>query len=736
MPPSLLPAVRAPRRVSLVPASGCLRVAVGFALACMAGAALSAPQETAGDGQSGTTQPDASRHGDEVTELDTVSVHGEWQGLGLDATAGTGALGTRSLIDTPFSVTVVGQEDIARRQAVTIGQIFINDPSVYTADAAATTNWWGLKIRGLGVRSYYIDGVPLLMEWGGEFPVESVESVQALKGLGGFMYGFGSPGGIISYQLKKPTDAPLLSTTFGYRNDSVLSAHVDAGGRVAGPGSLGYRLNAAIEHGDAYNSAGVDRKLVSLALEQPIGDDFTWHIEGFHEDSELTGEPLLFYWDLFEGDRLPRPTYDYRDVSVRNSFYRTETLHGTTGLEWRIGEDWNADFTVGYSRRKHYSNKMFADLLNEEGDYWGSAYNFAGVLRNTFSQLLVQGDLWTGTVRHQLALGAEYQRATDQWGNEWYWSNDFNGNLYLPQTFLVTRDIDFSLAPIEADSRQKALFASDTLHFGERWQAILGVRATDFEMLDLDGDPDFDSGYDTSATTPTAALIYKHDEHVAVYASYVESLEAGNRVDEIYANAGELLDATVSKQGEFGVKYDTARAGFTVAAFRVERAAQIDELRDDGLRYLTQDGLTLYRGLEAMGSFGVSDDLRLGLGATWLDASIEDVSPEYEAYRGNRPAGAARLQALANAEYRVPGVEGLSLHGNVRYFGDAWYSDENRVLSPSYTLAGVGFQYATALGGRPALLTGNVNNLFNHKYWQLGALGEAINASLGLRIDW
>ncbi|MCR6684912.1 TonB-dependent siderophore receptor [Pseudoxanthomonas sp.] len=729
MPTSRLPRPLVSRSFAPASAQPGLRAAIAVVFVAMAAAALAAPQEARDEAGRGDAR-------DPVTELDAVAVHGERQGLGLDTVAGQGALGARALIDTPFSVTVVDQEDIARRQAVTLGQIFINDPSVTTADAGGTTNWWGLKIRGLGVRSYYVDGVPMLMEWGGEFPVEAVESVQALKGLGGFMYGFGSPGGIVSYQLKKPTDAPLLATTFGYRTDGVFSAHVDAGGRVAGAGSPGYRINAAAEHGEAYNGAQVDRELVSLALVQPLGERLTWRFDGFHEDSRLGGEPILFYWDLYEGRRPPAPTYDYRDVSVRNAFYKTQTAHATTGLEWRINEAWSVDFSLGHSRREHYSNKMFADLLNAEGDYSGSAYNFAGVLRNTFSRLLVQGRLQTGAIGHELALGADYQRATDQWGREWYWSNDFDGNLYRPQTFLVTRDFDFSLEPVSADTRQKALFASDTLHLGRHWQAVLGLRSTDFEMLDLDGDPGYDSGYDVRATTPTAAVIYKPSARTALYASYVESLEAGSRVGETYANAGELLDATVSKQDEVGIKYDGARVGFTVAAFRVERAAQIEELREDGLRYLTQDGLTLYRGLEAIGSFGVGEDLRLGLGATWLDASIEDVSPEHADYRGNRPAGASRLQALANAEYRVPAVQGLSLHGNVRYFGDAWYADDNRVSSPSYALAGIGFQYRTTLAGRPALLTGNVNNLFDRKYWQLGALGEARNGSLSLRIDW
>lgn len=664
---------------------------------------------------------------------DTVVITGDR--VSQDRVADSGALGPRQLLDTPFSVTVVDADDIARRQANSVAQIFVNDPSVFSSSASATTNWWGAQVRGMGVRNYYVDGVPLDLTWGGEFALEPVESVEVLKGLTGFMYGFGTPGGVLKYETKKPTDRPLLSTALGYRNDGVFYGDIDAGGRFAGGAGLGYRLNVGGEYGDAYNSADVNRSLVSLALDYKLNENLTWFGNTLYEDSKLEHEPLYFYWDSYEGTALPRASYHYDDVTVRGSYYKAQTLNANTGLKWAFSSRWNAGVTVGYSRKEHYSNKMFGYVLNEEGDYEGEAYNFAGDLKNYVGQAIVQGQLETGVIRHELVMGAVYQRRTDQWGNEWYWSNDFNGNLYQPQPFVVTRDIDFSFAPISADERQTAFFASDTLYVGDRWQAILGARYTDYELLDRDGDAEVDSGYKTNEVSPTVALIFKPLQAVSVYGSYVESMEGGGRVGETYANFGELLSATVSRQYEVGAKYDHQRLTFTSAVFRVERAAQIDEFRD-GLRYLTQDGLTLYQGAEAIASVKATRNLRVGAGATYLHARIKDASPDNQDLEGNSPAGAAKWQVVANADYRVPAIPSLSVHGSVRYFGDAWYDDINRVRIPHRTLANAGFQYRTNLGGRGVSFTGNVNNLFNKKYWELNTLGEGINASLGMHIDW
>jgi iron complex outermembrane receptor protein len=53
------------------------------------------------------------------------------------------ALGSKALLDTPYSVTIVDADDIARRHANSIAQIFANDPSVYSSAPSGSTNWWG-----------------------------------------------------------------------------------------------------------------------------------------------------------------------------------------------------------------------------------------------------------------------------------------------------------------------------------------------------------------------------------------------------------------------------------------------------------------------------------------------------------------------------------------------------------------------------------------------------------------
>jgi len=681
--------------------------------------------------------PAAAQQGDDPLAQrvadDDIVVIGTHERLKQPVTSG--ALGEKSLLDTPFSATVVDKDEIAKRQATSIGQIFINDPGVFSFASAGTTNWWGTQIRGLGVRNYYVDDVPLLLYWGGDFPLEPVETVQALKGLTGFMYGFGSPGGAILYQTKRPTAQPMLTTELGYRSSSIRYGHIDAGGPV-GDGRLGYRLNLAGEQGTAYNEAGVNRWVGSLALDYAITPDLRWHASVMHEASKLEHEPFNIYWSEYEGSVLPEATQNYDDLNVDNSYYRTRTTALSTGLDWDMAADWTAKLNYGYTRKNHQSNKMFIDMLNKAGDYQGYAYNFANTNQTHFGQALVQGKLETGPIRHELVAGAGLQHNPGDFGtNGYYWGSDFTGNIHQEQTFRVTRDLDFSTAGGKSEDRQTALFISDTLHIGPQWQAIVGARRTQYKILDFDGDPAVDSSYRTTATTPTLALVYKPAEYVSLYGSYVESMEAGTRVGGDYVNAGEILGATISKQYETGVKYEHQSLSLTAAAFRVERANQIDTVTD-GLRYLSQDGLSIYKGVEFSGSYRVTSDLRLGLGALHLDPKIDKVSAGNEALEGNTPAEASRWQLLANADYQVPAVEGLRLHGNVRYFGKAPVADDNALYMPSRVLANAGFQYSTLIAGQRADITGNINNLFNKKYWSFSSFGEARNASLSVKFYW
>jgi iron complex outermembrane receptor protein len=656
---------------------------------------------------------------------------------GLKAITGNGALGDKPLIDTPFSVTVVDAADIDKRDATTIAQIFANDPAVFSFAVPGTVNWWGTQIRGLGVRNYYIDDTPLVLYWGGDFALESIESVEALKGVSGFMYGFGSPGGAISYRTKRPTAEPLISTELGYRGGSEFYGHLDMGGPLTDDGKLGYRINIAADQGTAYNDANVDRWLASLALEYQLTPDLKWYATATYDDTRLNREPFHIYWGTYEDAELPEVTYDYDKVNVGNSYYEAHTLAAATGFEWQFAPDWSAKLSYGYTSKLHHSQKTFIEMVNQAGDYRGEVYNFAEMDRNHFAQLMLQGEFETGPLRHEIVAGASAMFYNSDFGLDgYYYENDYNGNIYQDQPFLITKPANFDTAGSPYDDRQYALFLSDTIHLGDHFQAVVGARYNRFKIVDLDGDPSADSGYETNALSPTFALIYKPAPYVSIYGSYVEALEPGGRVGPEYVNVGEVLPATVSRQYEIGAKYERGALGFAAAAFRIERANTSDRLVGSD-RYLTQDGMTVFKGIEANASYRITKDFRFGLGAIYLDPLItaSTCDPSY-CVNGNIPFEAYKWQALANADYYVSAVPGLSIHANFRYFGKAPVDDTNFLFIPSHTSTSAGFQYETLIAGRKVAFTGNVNNLLGEKYWGLENFGEGRNGSLSVKVYW
>src|SRR5262245_16247152 len=87
---------------------------------------------------------------DSDSDLDTVIVNASRIGTSLEESASNGALGAKTLLDTPFSITVIDADEIAKRQVNSVAQLFVNDPSVVSNSPAATTAWWGTQIRGMG----------------------------------------------------------------------------------------------------------------------------------------------------------------------------------------------------------------------------------------------------------------------------------------------------------------------------------------------------------------------------------------------------------------------------------------------------------------------------------------------------------------------------------------------------------------------------------------------------------
>ncbi|AHV94156.1 tonB-dependent Receptor Plug domain protein [Bordetella holmesii 70147] len=173
----------------------------------------------------------------QVTQLPAVSVKAndtaEDDLENLRVPVNSGALGNRSQLETPFATTVVGSTELRDRQISKLGDVFALDASVN--DNGSSSGAWAsyLTVRGLQLdwqNSFRIDGNPF-PTYVTVLPYEQLEQIDLLKGATGFMYGFGSPGGMINYVTKKPTDDPLRAIDIGVQSNSLIHEHIDLGGR-------------------------------------------------------------------------------------------------------------------------------------------------------------------------------------------------------------------------------------------------------------------------------------------------------------------------------------------------------------------------------------------------------------------------------------------------------------------------------------------------------------------------
>ncbi len=652
-----------------------------------------------------------------ATDLDAVKVIAE------RTHTEAGALGDRALRDTPFAITAVGREQIEQRQVVSLGEAFLLDPSV-TTQVSAYASGWSSPIRNRGIDlnfdSYRVNGLQV-SSWGTEWPLEVMEQVDLLKGPGGFLYGFGAPGGIVNYITKKPTDVPTFSAQFGWREQGIVSGGIDVGGRFGNEQMFGYRFNAYQEKGETFNGGHVDRKVGALSLDARLSDALTWTFDGVFQSRDLREESPQYY---FRGlTSLPRPIAGDVDNSVPGTYYDTRSSLLSTALNWQINSDWKASLSYGVTTSWNDVNKIFAYIDDTNGDYAVNVYELGGKSEWKLAQALVQGSFGTGPLQHQLVAGVSHQTGLG-WDRPYEFSLIGRANLY--QRHGIRHDAVGSRVMTRGDETvQQAVFVSDTVDLGHGWSVLAGWRYNDFETK---------GAYHTYPVTPTYAVMFKPSEAVTLYASYIESLEAGSRVGNSYINAGDVLDPTISKQYEIGAKVEANRWNANVAAFRLERGANIDQLTDAGKR-LVQDGITLYEGVEASADLHLTDALTVGGGVTWLDPTYDKLSPGSAAQEGNRTVGAARWSGVLHATYQLPWVEGLETYAAVRYYGDVWYDADNTLKLPDYTLVNAGVGYRLLASGHPVTLRASVENLANRRYWSNAGVGLPRTFALSVRFD-
>lgn len=692
-------AATAPNR-PLRPLSAPLLIAAGVSLPCAVWAQTDTPD---------TTQAHS-------TLLPTVVVSADQDSpVRRSQRIDGGALGTRKQVDTPFSTRVVTSAEAKNMMAQTSNDLFKYDPAVtITGDNARGENSY-FSVRGLPLdmlNSIKLDG-QTFPGWDTELSLEPFEQVELLKGLSGFMYGFGSPGGIVNYVLKRPTDTPYRSVSVGYLSAGVFSEKLDVGGRFGQDDRFGYRFNLVNEEGNTAESNGhVRRQVASAALDFRITPDLTWSVDAFYQKRKTTG--TLFGMMFGSGLGIPDAGSISHSLTQPQNFYETEIASVGTGLDYRLSKNWRASVKYRFAKENRTNADSFLFVNDAAGDYSNTLY--AGLTRYFYQNVdaMLQGQFDTGPLKHDVVFGMGYQAQASEYDNSTGWNNGYllgNGNLY--SSTLLTNDAVSIGANLYKQSwtSQTAAYASDTVQITPRLSALLGVRYTQYRESAYTPDGAVSSQYRANPTTPTAAIMFKTDAYSTLYASYVESLQQGGAASNTNANYPQTFGPLRSKQYELGFKTDHRAWGANVALFRIDEGYDYTNTAN----VYVQSGTQRFTGLDASGWVKLASDWRLLGGVMWLNTKAVDIDdPTIE---GKRIFGTPRFTATGRIEYNPSYFRPLTVAFGGKYVGNMAVDAANMQFVPSYVTFDVSAKYSTEVAGKAVTLRAGINNLFNRRYW-------------------
>ncbi len=647
--------------------------------------------------------------------------------------ASVGVLGKTTLKNTPYSVEAFSRDFIDNRQARSLSEVARYDAAISLSNDDKTSENNAFSIRGIspdGATGQKIDGMNLRSR-ASDLPLEHIDQVDVLKGAGGFLYGFGAPGGIINYVLKRPTDELTRSFNMQATESGSLLLHGDIGGRFGIDENIGYRVNLVREDGETYiNDGDSKRNSASIALDWNLTPELTWQVDGLYANRKSYGG----YWAITpNSDGLPGnwiiaepPAPIDGDKRLMPDWMLYESEHRTFGTDllWGFSENWDMKLSYRYSSSYRYlmNPGVFTD---DSGNYSIQSWNYNNLFESYQTQGLVSGDFDTGSIKHDITVGLSHTRTvasnSDDLGTGLVLLNV--GNLSNPVDFPKTIDtLKKSDAEYSEYSKviRKEVFLSDTLHFGDNWDLILGARFG--SIKDEYGD------YEESAVTPTIAVIYRPTLWASVYASYIEAFEQGNVAPSSSENAGKVFDPMLSKQYEAGIKVEKENWSSNLALFQLNKGITYT----DSSNVFHQDDGALYKGVEVSASGHISSNLLLGASAMWLDAKDR---------QGDDIAGIAHEQYRIFGEFYVPKSEWV-LTGGISYTGERPLVSRGATEVGSVTLFDLGARYQLAVKGTPVALRANVENLTDKAYWVTQAGGGRITqgaprtAKIGVQISF
>ena len=677
---------------------------------------------------------------DSTVTLDTVKVEAS-----ADASAGglaapfaggqvasgsrVGILGTRSNLETPFSITSYTNELIQDKQAHGVGDVLQNDPGVRVA-------------RGFGnfQESYFIRGFILGSDdiaYNGLYGLlprqyistQLFERVEVLRGASAFLTGAapggGGIGGVINLVPKRAPNEPLNRFTVGYGTDSMLEASADVARRFGPDDSFGVRFNVAQRGGEgAIDDERSRNTAVFLGLDWR-GERARVSADIGYQDNRLkrTRPNVTLGAGVTSVPSAPEARKNYaQDWTYSNE----RDVFGSVRGEY----DFNDNITgwAAYGMRHSKEENSLANVTVTNGSTGdGNFYRFDNARKDTVNtgEIGLRAKAVTGPVKHEFVVSASHFDLEKKNAYVMDFSNRFQTNIYDPVSYgkptplaSAFRGNDMDDPAKQGVTRLTSYAIGDTMSFwDDRVVLTAGLRHQRLYAREYAYNTGVaGNAYEQSRNSPAAGIVFRVTPEVSLYANYIEGLVQGDTApltsnSAPVTNGGEMLAPYVSKQKEVGVKVERDGLGGGLAFFSTDKPRAFVNAQNT----FTAAGKDRHQGLELTTYGEVTRSVRVLGGLTWLDAKQRNTGSDVT--DGKRVIGVPEYQANLGVEWDIPGVQGLTVDGRVVYTGSSYADAANTLKVPGWTRFDAGVRYMTDIGGHLVTWRARVENIANRDYW-------------------
>ncbi len=620
-----------------------------------------------------------------------------------------GILGATSIVDAPVHVNAYTRELAEDWSALSLQDVLENDAAVvFTTNKGhllQNFNLRGLDVTAMDIATNGLYGIAPA----NSVPIEMFERVEVMRGPNVLLSGMpplASVAGSVNMVTKRALAEPIADLTATFVSDSYLQAHADVGKRFGPEKRLGLRFNGVYGSGDmGAQDESQKRSVAALGLDY-LGDRARFSLDVYSSVNKIdNGSPGMFSFLGTTaipgvGQLLAPPRGDV------NMFRGTNGKYDNTGMlaraELDFTQDWQGYFAVGASEAEG-NGLLFgtrAIVTGADGTTRGAIYNVHTESQRRTAEAGVIGKLDTGSVQHRLQLSFNILKHKEGTNNT-ACNYCYTTNMYDPTTPVFPAPPQWRGYTVENEFRSIAL--ADVMALAnDKVLLTLGARHQTVKTPLVNG---VASNYSESRVSPMAGVVVRPwGDKVSLYANYTEGLEPGRTVGTGFANAGESLKPTQTRQAEIGVKLQAGETTHTFSAFRIEKPSIITT--SSNVQVL--DGEQRLEGLEWSAFGKLSRTLSLLGGVEYIKS--RQVNTGRDNY--GVPKGRARI----GMDWETP-VQGLSVGGRVLYTGSQWIDSGNRLRALSWNRLDLVTKYETKFGATPVRFNASVENVTDKDYW-------------------